>query len=209
MDWNTRGRCSPLFISIAWAVTAAAGCASDRVAGPAGEAAKYVSAFQSDLATLQSDLTEYQKQQASINAERAVDTLVSQATRSQTQNVMNLFACTTPGAVFSTLQMQGNTAVAGEIAATSAPAAVSAAALPTDKLAAVAASLSKLTKKPGTKADVEFLLAYGKSIGKNLKAPAASTVVSPPAASPASAPAASPASSPPASSVTTATAQSK
>jgi succinylglutamate desuccinylase len=148
-----------------------AGCASDRLAEPAGDAARYVSAFQVDLATLQTDVADYQKQAIAINGERVTDTSRSLATATQAEDVMLLLACTTPGAVFSALQTQGNASLAIELAA--APSTPAAATLPTDKLAAVASSLTSLSKKPGSKENLDFLLAYGQSVGASLKTPTA------------------------------------
>ncbi|WP_321948308.1 hypothetical protein [Paraburkholderia sp. J10-1] len=151
---------------------AIAGCACDRLADSAGVTAKYITAFQVDLTTLQADLTDYQKGLASINGERVAETSRDLATAGQAENVMALLACTTPGAVYSTLQSQGTASLSAEL--TAAPVQPSPAPLPTDKLAAVATSLSALSKKPGRKENLEFLVAYGQSVGTSLNAPSAS-----------------------------------
>jgi hypothetical protein len=160
---------------LAVACVAIAGCASDRLADSAGVTAKYVTAFQVDLTTLQTELTDYQKGQASLNGERVADTSRSLATAGQAENVLALLACTTPGAVFSTLQSQGAASLSTELAA--APTQTSPAPLPTDKLAAVATSLTALSKKPGRKGNLEFLVAYGQSVGTSLNAPTAASAV--------------------------------
>ncbi|SOE87738.1 hypothetical protein SAMN05446935_8395 [Burkholderia sp. YR290] len=158
---------------LALASVAFGGCASDRLADTAGDAAKYVSAFQSDLMTLQGQLTENQKVGAAYDAEYTTSTSISEATSGQAAKALALLSCPTPAAVFTALQSQGSAATAGELATTAATTSTPIATLPTDKLAAVASGLTALAKKPGKKENVEFLLAYGQSVNASMKAPTA------------------------------------
>jgi|GEM_PF-5880163 len=161
-------RIGPIMVALSAGMTVA-GCASDRIAGPAGTAARYVTVFQKDLVQLQAQLADYRKQQTANDNARVVDTSVAMSSVSQVQNEMALLACKTPVEVFSSLRSQGDAQIVAELA-NPITLASDEIELPTDKLAAVAAGLDDLSKTPGTKADLNVLILYGKSVNTALQA---------------------------------------
>ncbi|AMV47811.1 hypothetical protein [Paraburkholderia caribensis] len=145
------------------------GCPSQRITKPADVTAGYIASFRSDLSQFQSDMTDYQKRQQSLISSRSINTDGALATTARVHSELTVLSCKSPDAVLAALQAQGERATTTALAQPEVAASLPSPALPLDKLGNVSTSLKKLSTPPDTKADLEFLVDYGKVVNGQLQ----------------------------------------
>ena len=146
-----------------------AGCAADRINGSAKTIGTEVSKFQGELSSFQDGMKILQDDEqariAGTNTRR--DFAISSSRQLQVE--WSITRAKSELEVFSALQSQGHDETA-RLTAPAVPASKSTpVTLPLGKLGAVAATMDGISKPPGTKADLEFLLNYAKDVNNQLK----------------------------------------
>jgi hypothetical protein len=168
MRWN-------LLLSLGLSTMLACGCASDRVLQPAQTIHISATLFQTQLNSFQATLKALQSaKQEWIAANNLQRDHALTATR-RLQITQDISEATGPTDVFRILRTQANAEVTAMTAAPPASPSAAPVSFPIDQVGSAAKTVGELAKAPGTKADLEFLTDFAKSVNKDLRAPKAAT----------------------------------
>jgi hypothetical protein len=153
-------------VGIACLVT---GCAADNVTGPAQSAGDAISKLQTDLTKFQDDIDGYQDREFARTVGNQLLSNNSADTARQLQVEWGIASAKDKTTMFQALQKQGLDATSALLSAPTQAKAPAAAPLPLDKLGQVAKIMEDISKPPGLKADVEFLVGYGRTVNSDMK----------------------------------------
>ncbi len=146
------------------------GCASSRVAEPAGHISKAVAAFQADLSKFQQTTRELQSNEAALAARNDRARAISTRTLEQIETRRALLDASSFAEMLDILRTRANAHVAAVIAPSVTPVAPASTSLPISKLGAVAAITKKIAKPPKSDDELKFLLGFIKKTNEDLAA---------------------------------------
>jgi hypothetical protein len=153
-------------------ITAAflAGCASERVAEPAGGIASAVAAFQADLSRFQDTTHELQADEANLAVGNDRQRQAATSALNQLQTEQALGEASGFSEMFTILQAQADTHVASLLSSPDTAMLPVSAALPLDKLGAVTKTVQTIAKPPKTRDDLDFLVKFATTTNDDLSA---------------------------------------
>ena len=146
------------------------GCASSRVAAPAGDIANAVAALQADLSKFQQSTRELQANEAALARRNDGARATSMSALEQIETRRALLDTSSFAEMLDILQARANAHVAEAVAPSAVPAAPASASLPIGTLGAVAAIAKKIAKPPKSEDELKFLLGFIKQTNEDLAA---------------------------------------
>lgn len=144
------------------------GCASKRVAAPAGDIANAVAALQADLSKFQQSTREIQSNEAALAARNDRARAISIRALEQVETRRALLDASSFAEMLDILQARANAHVAESITPSAAPVAPPSASLPIGKLGEVAAITRKIATPPKTDDEMKFLVGFIKQTNADL-----------------------------------------
>jgi hypothetical protein len=145
-----------------------AGCAGDRIAGPARTIGRDVSGLSSNLSRLQDGLTEYQETTAIRTDGLAARAEVALAAARQRQTEWKLVDADDTTAALDALMAQSRAEAARLAAPAPEPTAKPKAELPVKALAGVAKSVDEVGRPRTRREELLGLIAYGRDVNDQL-----------------------------------------
>jgi hypothetical protein len=146
------------------------GCAADRISGSAKTIGDEIATYQGSLSSFQDSLKIDQDDGhariVGTNARRDVVTDVSTSMQVEWM-IANAKNATD---IFSPLQKQGNDEVSQLLAPATSSVSPASVTFPIDKLGSVAKTMDDLSKGKSTQDNIKFLVNYGKTVNKQIKA---------------------------------------
>ena len=145
-------------------------CAANQITKSTKIIGNEVSTFQASLSGFQDDMKTLQdNEQARIAGTAARRDLAIAATKQQ-QVEWIIIQAKTENEVFTNLQAQGRDEIVRLLPPSTLAPRPPAVKLPLDKLGSVATAMDKLSRQPRIKTELEFLINYGMTVNKKLKA---------------------------------------
>jgi len=152
-----------------------AGCAADRVVQPAQTIQTSISVFQTQLSLFQSSVEALQSGEQSVMVANNVQRDRALAETRRLQITQDVSEAARPSEVFKALQSQAKVEVAAMTAAPVSAPKFAPVTLPVEQLASVANTVGQLTKSPGTKVEIQYLIGFVNTINKDMSAPKPAT----------------------------------
>jgi hypothetical protein len=146
------------------------GCASSRVAQPAGEIATAVASLQTDLAKLQQSTRELQANEAALAARNFGAGAISRGALEQIETRQAVLDASSFAEMLEIFRTKANAHVAAQLAPPAPNEAPASASLPTAKLGAIASIVKKIAKPPSSKDGLKFLVEFVKKANDDLAA---------------------------------------
>jgi TolA-binding protein len=146
------------------------GCASTRVAAPAGEIGDAVATFQADLANFQDATQQLQGGEEILSSRNNLVRRLSAQALGQLQTEQALAEDRSFEEMLKTLQTQADAHVATLLAPPTADTPPTSADMPINQLSSVTTIVRGIAKPPGAKQQLQFLAEFAKTTNQDLNA---------------------------------------